>query len=51
MKDEQFENFRHIHIQWWVLVKKKVKNDRELYQGYVMNVKIRHHLPMYGIHP
>jgi hypothetical protein len=23
VKDEQFENFRNLHIQWWVPVKKK----------------------------
>ncbi len=23
VKDEQFENFRHVHIQWWVLMKKE----------------------------
>jgi hypothetical protein len=22
VKNEQFDNFRHVHIQWWVLVKK-----------------------------
>jgi hypothetical protein len=32
VKDEQSENFKHVHIQWWVLVKKKAKNDRELCQ-------------------
>jgi hypothetical protein len=31
VKDEQFENFRYLHIQWWVLLKKGTRNDRELY--------------------
>ncbi len=34
MKDEQSENFRHFHIQWWVLVRKGARNDRKLYQDY-----------------
>jgi hypothetical protein len=34
VKDEHFENFRHLHIQWWVRVKKGTKNDRKLYQDY-----------------
>jgi hypothetical protein len=32
VKDKHFQNFRHLHIQWWVHVKKGAKNDRELYQ-------------------
>ncbi len=28
VKDEHSENFRHLHIQWWVLVKKGARNDR-----------------------
>jgi threonine/homoserine/homoserine lactone efflux protein len=31
VKDEHCKNFKHFHIQWWVLVKKGTKNDRELY--------------------
>jgi hypothetical protein len=31
VKDKQFENFRYLHIQWWVLVKKGTRNDRKLY--------------------
>jgi hypothetical protein len=27
VKDEQSENFKYVHIQWWVLVKKRAKND------------------------
>ncbi len=37
MKDEQFDNFRHVHIRWWVLVKKRTKNDKKLYQDYGEN--------------
>ncbi len=28
VKDEQVENFKHLHIQWWLLVKKGARNDR-----------------------
>jgi hypothetical protein len=28
VKDEQFENFRQLHIQWWVFIKKGTRNDR-----------------------
>jgi hypothetical protein len=28
VKDEQFNIFRHVHIQWWVLMKKRTRNDR-----------------------
>jgi hypothetical protein len=31
VKDEHFENFKHLHIQWWVPMKKGAKNDRKLY--------------------
>jgi hypothetical protein len=37
VKDDQFENFRHLHIQWWVLVKKGTRNDRELYHDCKVN--------------
>jgi hypothetical protein len=29
MKDEQPRNFKHLHIQWWMPMKKGAKNDRE----------------------
>ncbi len=29
VKKEQFDNFRHVYIQWWVLVKKGTRNDKE----------------------
>jgi hypothetical protein len=32
VKDGQSKKFKHVHIQWWVLVKKGTNNDRELYQ-------------------
>ncbi len=32
VKDEQFDDFKHVCIQWWVLVKKGARNDRKLYQ-------------------
>ncbi len=28
MKDENCKKFRHLHIQWWVPLKKGAKNDR-----------------------
>jgi hypothetical protein len=28
LKDEWCNNFKHVHIQWWVRMKKKAKNDR-----------------------
>jgi hypothetical protein len=31
VKDEQFDDFKHVCIQWWVLVKKGARNDRKLY--------------------
>ncbi len=32
VKHEQFDNFKHdVHIQWWVLVKRRTRNDRKLY--------------------
>jgi hypothetical protein len=37
VKDEQSNNFKHLHIQWWVLVKKGAKNDKQLYQDYWVN--------------
>jgi hypothetical protein len=37
VKDEQSNHFKHLHIQWWVLVKKGAKNDKQLYQDYWVN--------------
>jgi hypothetical protein len=31
VKDEQFDNFKHVNIQWWVPMKKGVRNDLKLY--------------------
>jgi hypothetical protein len=31
IKDQENENYRKVHVQWWVLVKKGGKNDEELY--------------------
>jgi hypothetical protein len=31
VKDEHLNVFRHLHTQWWVLVKKGTRNDRKLY--------------------
>jgi hypothetical protein len=31
VKDEQFDNFKHDNIQWWVTMKKGVNNDLKLY--------------------
>jgi hypothetical protein len=37
VKDEQPKNFRRLHIQWWMPMKKGAENDRELYQDYWVN--------------
>jgi hypothetical protein len=37
VKVEQPKNFRHLHIQWWMPMKKGTKNDRKLYQDYWVN--------------
>ncbi len=37
VKDEQPKIFRHLHIQWWMPMKKGARNDRELYQDYWVN--------------
>jgi hypothetical protein len=29
-EDDQCDNFKHVHIQWWVQLKKRAKNDRKL---------------------
>jgi len=34
VKNEQFDNFRHVHIQWWVLVKKV----QRMIKNCIMNV-------------
>lgn len=31
VRELDYENYRKIHVQWWVLLKKGVKNDEELY--------------------
>jgi hypothetical protein len=31
VKDEQFDNFKHDNIQWWLTMKKGVNNDLKLY--------------------
>jgi hypothetical protein len=30
VKDDQYDNFKHVHIQWWVQLKKGARNDRKL---------------------
>jgi hypothetical protein len=37
VKDEQFENFKHVHIQWCVPMKKGARNERNLYQNCWVN--------------
>jgi hypothetical protein len=37
VKDEQSNNFKHVHIQWWVPMKKRARNDITLYQDCWMN--------------
>ncbi len=31
VKDQENENYRKVYVQWWVLVRKGVENDEELY--------------------
>ncbi len=31
VKDEHYKFLKHLHIQWWVPMKKGARNDRELY--------------------
>jgi hypothetical protein len=33
VKDELDEHFRMFHIQWWVFVRKRTKNDKKLYEN------------------
>jgi len=37
VKDEQFTNFKHVHIQWCVPMKKGARNERNLYQNCWVN--------------
>jgi hypothetical protein len=37
VKDEHCKIFKHLHIEWWALVKKGARNDRELYWDCWMN--------------
>jgi len=37
IKDQENENYRKVHVQWWVLVKKGGKNDEELYHNCWFN--------------
>jgi hypothetical protein len=31
LRDQENENYRKVHVQWWVLVRRGAKNDEELY--------------------
>ncbi len=33
VKDELDEHFRMFHIQWWVLLKKRIKDDKKSYEN------------------
>jgi hypothetical protein len=37
IKDQNNENYRKIHVQWWVLMRKGSNNDEELYHNYWLN--------------
>ncbi len=37
VKDQKNENYRKVYVQWWVLVRKRAKNDEELYHNYWLN--------------
>ncbi len=36
-KDQKNENYRKVYVQWWVLVRKGVKNDEELCHNCWLN--------------
>jgi hypothetical protein len=37
VKHQNNKNYRKVHVQWWVLVKKGAKNDKELYHNCWLN--------------
>ncbi len=37
MKDEEFANFKHVHIQWFVPMKKGARNEKKLYLNCWVN--------------
>jgi len=37
MKDEKFANFKHVHIQWFVPMKKGARNEKNIYQNCWVN--------------
>jgi hypothetical protein len=30
VRDQENENYRKVYVQWWVLVRKRAKNEEEL---------------------
>jgi len=50
IKDQENENYRKVHVQWWVLVRKGGKNDEELYHNCWFNKwKCNHADPNNGL--
>jgi hypothetical protein len=37
IKDQDNENYRKVHVQWWVFVRKRNQNDEELYHNCWFN--------------
>jgi hypothetical protein len=37
VRDQENENYMKVYVQWWVLVKKRTKNDEELYHNCWLN--------------
>jgi len=37
VKDQENENYRKVYVQWWVLVRKGVKNDEKLCHNCWLN--------------
>jgi hypothetical protein len=43
VKDQNNENYRKIHVQWWIPIRKGAKNDEELYHNYWLNKRKCNH--------
>jgi len=37
VKDQKNENYRKVYVQWWVPMRKRAKNDEELYYNCWLN--------------
>ncbi len=34
VRNEKYENYKKVYVQWWVPMRKQTKNDEELYHNY-----------------